>query len=127
MNSSNRSVGQRPGTSNTMKWQIPRSGFLLLAIALLFLLPSRSAFAQYDTGSIIGVIQDSTGAVVPGVNVNAVNKATGVVYTGSSGSSGEYEIPNLHTGTYKVTAEHAGFSTAIADDVLVSVGVRAAH
>jgi hypothetical protein len=124
MNSSNRSVGQRPGTSNTMKWQIPRSGFLLLAIALLFLLPSRSAFAQFDTGSIIGVIQDSTGAVVPGVNVNAVNKATGVVYTGVAGTSGEYEIPNLHTGTYKVTAEHPGFSTAIADDVLVSVGVR---
>ena len=69
------------------------------------MLPSRAAFAQYDTGSLIGVIQDSTGAVIPGVTVTAVSDATGVVYTGMSGSSGEYEIPNLHTGTYKVTAE----------------------
>jgi hypothetical protein len=88
------------------------------------MLPSRAAFAQYDTGSLIGVIQDSTGAVIPGVTVSAVNNATGVVYTGVSGSSGEYEIPNLHTGTYKVTAEHQGFSAAVANNVLVSVGVR---
>ena len=47
-----------------------------------------------------------------------------MVYTGVSGSSGEYEIPNLHTGTYKVTAEHQGFSAAVANNVLVSVGVR---
>jgi hypothetical protein len=88
------------------------------------MLPSRAAFAQYDTGSLIGVIQDSTGAVIPGVTVSAVNNATGVVYTGMSGTSGEYEIPNLHTGTYKVTAEHQGFSAAVADNVLVSVGIR---
>src|SRR5580700_2029979 len=124
MNSSNRSVRQRTGTVCTMKCEVPRSGWLLLGIALLLMLPSRAAFGQYDTGSVVGVIQDSSGAVVPGVNVDAVNKATGVTYTGVSGTSGEYEIPNLHTGTYKVTAEHAGFSTAVADDVLVSVGVR---
>jgi hypothetical protein len=88
------------------------------------MLPSRAAFAQYDTGSIIGVIQDSTGAVIPGATVNAINVATSAVYTGISGSAGEYEIPNLHTGTYKVTCEHPGFSTAVANDVLVSVGVR---
>ena len=87
------------------------------------MLPSRAAFAQYDTGSLIGVIQDSTGAVIPGVTVSAVNDATGVVYTGV-GQLGEYEIPNLHTGTYKVTAEHQGFSAAVANNVLVSVGIR---
>jgi hypothetical protein len=88
------------------------------------MLPSRAAFAQFDTGSLVGVIEDSSGAVVPGATVSAVNKATGVVYTGVSGDSGEYEIPNLHTGMYKVTCERAGFSTAIADNVLVSISVR---
>jgi hypothetical protein len=99
-------------------------GLAIFALALLALVLPRHAFAQYDTGSLVGVIQDSTGAVIPGTNVSAVNKATGVVYTGESSSSGDYEIPNLHTGTYKVSAVHAGFSTAVADDVLVSVGVR---
>ncbi len=112
--------GTRRGTTRGIRG----SGLFLLAIAFLLLLPSRAAFAQYDTGSLIGVIQDSTGAVIPGVTVTAVNDATGVVYTGVSGSSGEYEIPNLHTGTYKVTAEHQGFSAAVANNVLVSVGVR---
>ncbi len=95
-----------------------------MAMTALLLLTSRVAFAQYDTGSVIGVIQDSTGAVVPGANVNAVNKATGVTSTATSGSAGEYEIPSLHTGTYKITVEHQGFSTAVADNILVSVGVR---
>ena len=124
MNSSNQSANQQSGTNSRTKCGIRGSGWLLLAIALLFVLPSRMVFAQFDTGSLVGVIEDSSGAVVPGANVDAVNKATGVVYTGVSGDSGEYEIPNLHTGTYKVTCEHAGFSTAIADNVLVSVGVR---
>ena len=72
----------------------------------------------------MGVMQDSTGAVVPGATVNAVNKATEVSYTAVTGAAGEYEIPDLHTGTYKVTVEHAGFSSAVADNILVSVGVR---
>jgi hypothetical protein len=97
---------------------------LFVALAIALLLPAHAAFGQFDTGSVIGVIQDSSGAVVPGVTVNAVNKATGVVSTGVSSTSGEYEIPNLHTGNYKVTAEREGFSSAVADNVLVSVGVR---
>jgi hypothetical protein len=103
---------------------IPRSGWAFLALASLLVLTSHAAFAQYDTGSVVGVIQDATGAVIPGATVNAVNKATGVASTSVSGSSGEYEIPSLHTGNYKISAEHQGFSTAIADNILVSVGVR---
>jgi hypothetical protein len=123
MHSISRSVKQQAGANCTASG-IVRSGWLILATALLLLVPSRAAFAQYDTGSILGVIQDSTGAVVPGAKVTAVNTATGGVSTAISGSAGEYEIASLHTGTYKVTAEHQGFSTAVADNILVSVGVR---
>ncbi len=116
---------QQPAEFTSRTKRLTRgSGWMVLASALLLSLPSRPVFAQYDTGSIVGIVQDSTGAVIAAAKVNAVNTATGVVYTASSGSSGEYEIPNLHTGTYKVTAERAGFSTAVADNVLVSVGVR---
>jgi Carboxypeptidase regulatory-like domain/TonB dependent receptor len=113
----------RPATRITSNFR-HKSGWALIVPALFALVLSRPAFAQYDTGSLVGLIQDSSGAVIPGANVTAVNKATGVAYSGVSSSSGDYEIPNLHTGTYKLSAEHAGFSTAIADDVLVSVGVR---
>ena len=80
--------------------------------------------AQYDTGSLVGVIQDATGAVIPGATVTVVNKNTGAVFTTTSGGAGEYEAPSLHTGTYKITAERSGFNTAVADNILVSVGVR---
>ncbi len=124
MQCTHRHVQQQREFTNRTKRLIRGFRWTILASALLLFLHSGPAFAQYDTGSIVGVVQDSTGAVIAGAKVNAVNTATGVVYTASSGSSGEYEIPNLHTGTYKVTAEHAGFSTAVADNVLVSVGVR---
>jgi hypothetical protein len=121
MTSTHRFLRPEKTTASRIK---PSVGLAIFALALLALVLPRHVFAQYDTGSLVGVIQDSTGAVIPGTTVTAVNKGTGVVYTGVSSSSGDYEVPNLHTGTYKLSAEHAGFSTAVADDVLVSVGVR---
>ena len=53
-------------------------------MVLLLVISSPAAFAQFDTGSLVGVIEDSSGAMVPGATVSAVNKATGVVYTGVS-------------------------------------------
>jgi len=117
-------VGPSAKTHRSAKPGFRASAWVFLAATLLSPLSSRFARAQYDTGSIVGLIQDASGAVVPDVTVSAINKATGVLAAGVSGSSGEYEIPNLHTGTYKVSAERQGFSTAVADDVLVSVGVR---
>jgi hypothetical protein len=80
--------------------------------------------AQFDSGSLVGVVHDPTGAVIPGATVTVVNKSTGGVYTTTSGSAGEYEAPSLRTGTYKITAARSGFNTAVADNILVSVGVR---
>jgi hypothetical protein len=96
--------------------------YALLALAAM--LGAQHCLAQYDTGSLVGVIQDSSGAVVPGATVTVTNKATGAVFTATSGGAGEYEAPSLHTGTYKITAERSGFNTAVADNILVSVGVR---
>src|SRR5580693_1947072 len=105
MTSNARLLSPSIATSSSFKFSFQWAFF---AFALFLLLPSRAAFAQFDTGSVLGLIQDSSGAVIPGFTVTAVNKATGVATTGVSSASGEYEIPNLHTGTYKVTAEHSG-------------------
>ncbi len=103
---------------------IRATGWMYLAFALLLILPAHRAQAQYDTGTLVGAVHDATGAVIPGANVSVVNKGTGAVFTAVSGSAGEYEVPSLHTGTYKITAEHSGFSTAVADNITVSVGER---
>jgi hypothetical protein len=82
------------------------------------------AQAQYDTGTLLGLVHDATGAVIPGATVSVVNKATGAVFTAVAGNEGEYEVPSLHTGSYKITATHAGFGAAVADNITVSVGER---
>lgn len=106
----------------TLKNQFILALFLTGIFLLVF---GQSALqAQYDTGSLVGVIHDSTGAVLPGATVTVLNKATGAVFTTASGSAGEYEAPSLRTGVYRISAEHSGFSTAVADNVTVSVGAR---
>ncbi len=100
------------------------SAWLLIALALFLLLPAGAAYAQYDSGSLVGVVHDSTGAVIPGATVSVTNKATGAVFTTTSGAAGEYEVPSLHTGNYKISAERTGFSTGVADNITVSVGER---
>ncbi len=98
--------------------------WLQAALAVLLVFSATSASAQYDTGSLVGSIQDSTGAEIPGSTITVLNKNTAAVFTTTTGSTGEYEAPSLHTGLYKITAAHDGFSTAVADNITVSVGAR---
>ena len=81
---------------------------------------SRLAFAQVS-GSISGVVTDSTGAVVVGAKVTATNPATNAVISAETNSSGSYSITNLAPGQYKVVMEKAGFQTIRFDDNVLTV------
>ncbi len=83
------------------------------------------AFAQIDTGVIVGRVVDDSGAVLPGVTVVATQDGTGVAATSVSNDRGEYIFPGLRVGTYAVTAELQGFRRAVRRDVRVSVQTRA--
>ena len=95
-----------------------------LAFFLCLSFSALKAHAQFDTGTIVGEIHDATGAALPGATVTVVNKATQASYAVVSGSAGQYEVPSLHTGNYKISSALAGFSSAVADNITVSVGVR---
>ena len=84
--------------------------FALMAFALMafVLLPA----ATYAQGSIAGSVRDSSGAVLPGVTVEAsspalIEKTRTVVTDGT----GQYKIVDLRPGTYAVTFTLSGFST----------------
>ena len=88
-----------------------------LAGALVLLVPSM-ALAQ---ASIIGYVKDTSGAVLPGVTVEAaspvlIEKARTVV----TDSSGRYQIVDLRPGTYTVTFTLAGFNTFKRDGVVLA-------
>src|SRR5262249_51863870 len=80
---------------------------LLLATAAF----SSNAFGQ-AIGSITGVVQDSTGARIPGVSVTASNTATGVKTETMTNESGAYNLSNVAVGRYELEATLPGFRTA---------------
>ena len=86
----------------------------LLATVLLLLLTSSPA--QDATGRIIGTVSDTTGAVIPNVQVTVIDVATQVSRKTTSNQDGYYQVLALPIGTYKVTAEHEGFRTFASDE-----------
>jgi hypothetical protein len=79
-------------------------------------------FAQ-TLGTITGEVRDSSGAVVPGVTVTAVNKATNATRTASSNNAGLFDFPALQPGLYTVKSELDGFKTVTRDVELQVQGV----
>jgi hypothetical protein len=102
-----------------------RGAFWMRVVMLLALtFAGSSLLAQYDNGSLVGTIHDATGAVVPGAAVMITNDATGVSTAVTTNAGGDYEVPSLRTGVYKISATAAGFSIAVAENITISVGGR---
>jgi hypothetical protein len=80
--------------------------------------------AQYDNGSVVGTIRDSSGAPVPNAVVKITNTATAISAETRTNGTGEYDVPSLRVGSYNIVASAPGFSNAEADNISVSVGVR---
>ncbi|MGH7869483.1 MAG: carboxypeptidase-like regulatory domain-containing protein [Candidatus Dormibacteraceae bacterium] len=69
-------------------------------------------WSQAEAGAqISGVVSDSSGAVVPNARVKATQTATELVRTTLSGSDGNYALPNLPVGSYKLEVQASGFVT----------------
>jgi hypothetical protein len=77
------------------------------------------AFAQEAV--LTGTITDSTGAVLPGVTVQAVHEASGNNYEAVTDARGVYRIP-VRVGSYKITAELTGFGNVMRTGVELLVG-----
>src|SRR5215510_4533022 len=84
---------------------------LLSALVLTLLLFTQSAFADNVYATVRGHVSDSTGAVLPGVQVTATNTLTGVSTSVTSHDDGLYEFLQLAVGTYSVSATKQGFKT----------------
>ncbi len=93
-----------------------------IASALLaLLLAAPAAVVAQSTGQVNGIVTDTTGAVLPGVTVEATSTATGAVRTAVTSRDGLYTIPLLQPGGYIVKASLSGFRNAVRDGVRVTV------
>ena len=97
------------------------SMFWAAVLALVLLGFAKASFGQVDTGAIVGSVEDSTGAAVPGVTVTATHEGTGIKHSASTDSSGEYTLSPLPLGFYTLTFERQGFKTSIQRHVEVTI------
>ncbi len=90
-----------------------------------FLVGTVVALAQSPTATILGVVKDSSGAVVPEANVTARNVDTGQTRAVVTAGDGSYRLPALPVGNYEVRVEHAGFQSSLLGGLTLSVGQEA--
>jgi outer membrane receptor protein involved in Fe transport len=98
---------------------------LKFSLPALFFLLAAGAFAQSGAGlgSISGVVQDASGAVVPNATVVVSNDAKGIRRNLETTSSGQFTAPALIPDSgYKVTVSKSGFANYEATNITVTVG-----
>src|SRR6266566_1138387 len=98
------------------------SRYLPVLLISLILLSGITVSAQVTTATIAGVVQDASGAVIPGVTVTAKNVETGATRTATSDEGGRYTVPELTLGDYEVEAQLAGFQTEVRRGITLTVG-----
>ena len=91
--------------------------------ACLFFFPGM-ALAQV-TAAVVGTVQDTSGAVIPGGAVTVKNLETGVARAVASDDRGYYRALSLPVGRYEVAAEKTGFRTQVRTGIHLVVGQEA--
>ncbi|HTX77154.1 MAG TPA: carboxypeptidase regulatory-like domain-containing protein, partial [Terracidiphilus sp.] len=90
----------------------------VLALALLAVCAA-TAFGQSTFGTILGTVEDNTGAVIPGALITVSSLDENEMRTTTSGSSGEFVFENLKAGHYKVTVHKDGFTDSMVSSAML--------
>jgi len=99
---------------------LPR--FLAVALVItLIALPSHAG-AQVLEATLYGIVQDSTGAILPGVTVTVTHQGTTLTRETVSDARGEFALPALPPGPYMVKIELSGFKTYESKGLTLSAG-----
>ncbi len=94
----------------------------LIFIWILILVPtSVPVFAQLPTGTIQGVVSDSSGSSVPNATITIRDTDTNLSRTVTTGDDGAYRVPGLPIGHYSVKVEKTGFETATQQGLTLEV------
>src|SRR5690348_7942791 len=92
---------------------MPRSLRTLVSLLLGSLICTPAVFAQVrSTGTVVGVVKDESGAVIPAADVTLQNIDTGSPLRTHTNGSGDYSFPVVSAGRYTLTVSRAGFKTS---------------
>ncbi len=98
-----------------------RRVWLGISVFVLAWACAAAAWAQVESGTIAGVVRDSSGAVVPGARLVVTNVATKTVRTTETNATGDFSVPFLTAGRYDLEASKAGFQTFVQRDLTLDV------
>lgn len=103
-----------------VRWTIVTS---ILMVGALALLPGIVRAQGSPTGTLTGVIADTSGGVLPGVTVIAKSLQTGLTQETISEGGGDWRLPALPVGSYELTFELSGFKKLVRSGVNVEAAV----
>ncbi|MGA2653676.1 MAG: TonB-dependent receptor [Terracidiphilus sp.] len=93
-------------------------------ILILSVIAGELAYGQYETASVLGVVHDASGGVIPGAKVILINIATTLETTETADSQGQFEFTSVRIGQYKIKANAPGFSETLTEPFTAEVNAR---
>ncbi len=108
-------------TRQTSRRLFSGAGARFLALMMIILGGTFAAFGQQITGTIVGTVKDSQGAVVNTATVKATNVDTGYSRAAATNAFGEYRIDYLPVGNYTVEATASGFERFVQKNIALDV------
>src|ERR1700730_2961309 len=93
----------------------------VLTFCLAFLLAA-SLQAQLNKATLTGIVVDPSGAAIAGARITAVELATNTTFSTTTTATGNYTIPALDIGLYRIETEAVGFKRSIRDGVTFESG-----
>src|SRR5215471_17347213 len=98
-----------------------RSSLTLLSAICFLIGASVNGRAQTSTSTITGIVQDSTGAVLPNVAVSVTNTDRNTTQFTRTNETGGYVLTALNPGNYSISAELPGFRRFSREGVVIHV------
>ena len=96
-----------------------------LTIVMILLAADRFAHAQVLYGTLVGRVEDQSGAVLSGATVKVTNQATGQQREATTDESGAYAFRDLQAGVYDLRVGQSGFKTYAKDSLSVTINTSA--
>jgi hypothetical protein len=112
-----RQPARRPGS-------IIASSIFGAIVLILMVMQGPSLWAQSSNAEMSGVVTDTSGAVVAGAEIKALNTATNVTYSAVSNGSGLYLLSELLLGPYALSVSAPGFGTVKHSGLVLSTGAH---
>src|SRR5260370_25961170 len=94
----------------------------LNTLLVLAVWDATTARAQIQSATLVGTVRDSSGAVLTGAEVRVDNMGTQFRWKTLTNAEGDYTVPYLSPGSYRITLEAKGFKTLIRDNIVIRTG-----